>query len=206
MPFLLLIISFFIGLYLYSQIIFPILYLFPKSIYLVIKREIKPISILMSLITPIFYFVLFFALGFFFPSLITNKYVMNPYVSIGSNISIVVLLYRGFLTKKGRSELNEDFLKFVEKYKTKPNYEDWLRIGNIFFKNKDYNDARSAYAVAYEAQPQNNAKACLGIGLCCVELGNEKAAKVYYDCLIVDNEIEMASIPHKALREKNMVI
>lgn len=203
MNIVLLIVSFFIGLFFYSQIIFTIFYFFPKSIILVIRRELKPISIISSLRTPIFYFIVLFLIGFFFPSVLTNQYLINPYVAIGSNLSIVALLYRGFITKKGRGELKEDYDKFIEKYKTKLNYEDWVELGNSLYKDGKFIDALQAYMSAWKERA--TVAAFLGIGCCHAELGNEEGAVETYDFLLKYNDVGAASILYKLLREKNML-
>ena len=203
MSILLLFVSFFIGLFLYSQIIFPIFYFFPKSIYLVTKGELRPISILTSLRTPIFYFIVFFLIGFFFPLVLSNQYVMSPYVAIGSNLSIVALLYRGFLTKKGRGELIDDYQIFIGKYKTKRSYEDWIAIGNNLYDKGEFLFALSAYVSAWEEKA--TPAAFCGAGCCHAQLGNKEGAIDAYNLLLQYNDVALSSVLHKILREKNML-
>ena len=114
-------------------------------------------------------------------------------------------VYRGFLTKKGRGELKDDYNEFIEKYKTKPNYEDWLNIAERDFQNENYMSALIAYECASYEKTNNNREARIGIGLCHAALDNEDAAIQVYKGLLNDNEIEAAAILFKVLREKNML-
>ncbi len=202
---ILFIVGFIIGLFLYSQIIFPILYFFPKSLILTIRGELKPIAILRCFLPPIIYFTIFFLIGFFFPSVINNEYVLSPALAIGSNLSIVALLYNGFLTKKGRQDLDDDYWKMMEKYKKRFNYKDWLYIGNNHFKNGEYTEAITAFKFACFERPQNNWEAHLGLGYCFAEKFKEEKAKEEYNILLEAKEVAAAAALYKVLREKHML-
>jgi len=199
---ILFIVGFIVGLFLYSQIIFPILYFFPKSLILTIRGELKPIAILRCFLSPIIYFAIFFLIGFFFPSIINNEYVLSPALALGSNLSIVALLYNGFLTKKGRQDLDDDYREMMDKYKKRFTYSDWIYIGNHHFKNEEYTEAITAFKFACFERPQNNWEAHLGLGYCYAEQYEEDEAKEEYNILLETKEVAGAAALYKVLRQK----
>lgn len=96
-------VAFFISYGIYTQFVWTILYAFPKSIYLSFKGEVKPFSIFATLIPPIVFFTALVAIG----SLV--DYLEQPPISAGLDASLFVLLFRSFLTKAGREELNAHY-------------------------------------------------------------------------------------------------
>ena len=114
--FLILFISFILAMFIYGSIIFPIFYMLPKSIYLIIKHKIKPTAIFKSMITIIIWALLSFVVFNYFPILIKNKYVLNNYSKYGQIIAIITLLYNGLMTKRGREDLTTDYWKAMKKY------------------------------------------------------------------------------------------
>jgi hypothetical protein len=117
MPVILFVIAFVFTWFIYGQIILPIIYFFPRSIYSVIKGTARPISILASLRTVILYTILLLLIVIFFPSVFNNDYVGRSSFDIGGNIALFMLFSMDFLSKKGRGVLNSAFYNFIEKYR-----------------------------------------------------------------------------------------
>ena len=114
--FLTFMISFFLGLFIYANIIFPIFYYLPKSIYLTIRGKLKFFSIIRCLLTPLIWFIIFFALGYFLPNLIANKYTLSAASNFGQLLSIVALIYNGVFKKKGREDNDSDYWEMMKNY------------------------------------------------------------------------------------------
>jgi hypothetical protein len=114
--FLTFIISFLLGLFIYANIIFPIFYYLPKSIYLTIRGKLKFFSIIRCLLTPLIWFIIFIALGYFLPNLIANEYTLSAASNFGQLLSIVALIYNGVFKKKGREDNDSDYWEMMKNY------------------------------------------------------------------------------------------
>jgi hypothetical protein len=110
------IISFILGLFIYANIIFPIFYFLPKSIYLTIRGRLKYFSILRCLLTPFIWFLIFFFLGYFFPNLISNEYTLSTPSNLGQLFSILALIFNGVFKKDGREANNSDYWEMMKNY------------------------------------------------------------------------------------------
>jgi hypothetical protein len=109
-----LIISFYIGLFIYYPVVAAIFYNFPLSIYWTAKGKTSPMSILVTLIPPIVVFVAMIAIGFFFPS--TLNYCLQPPITAGSDFAIFVSMYRIFISKSGRAKAKIDYQIYYGQY------------------------------------------------------------------------------------------
>lgn len=199
MKYVLLIVSFIIGIFFYSQIIFTIFYFLPKSIYSVFKKEIKPIAVLRVLITPIIYFVVLYFLHLVFE----NNYVLNRSVEIGSIFSIIYISYKGFLTKVGREDLNMDYHKVVKNYiikPSKPSYEFWYTYGDELYSEGKYEEALHSFNMAYNERKTN--ATILAIGLCYANLKEENLALSMSALLILNDEPNAAGAIQAILNDQ----
>jgi tetratricopeptide (TPR) repeat protein len=206
MNIVLFIIGLIIGPFLNAQIIFPVIYFFPKSLVLTIKGELKVISIFMSLLTPIIWFVILASIGFFFPSIAENKYISNSYLAFGMNISTIGMLGYAILTKKGRLDLKVNFWKHMENYKFKPlSYQDIINSGIKLFEQGKFNEAINIYKTMDLYFKEYDPKVHLGLGMCYIAIGNKIEAINEYNELTKTENIEPASILFKMLKENDMI-
>lgn len=110
-------IGFVIGLFSTANIVLPILMGYPLSLYYLIKKEIKPKVFLSLLYAPIFWIIVLFLLGFFFPSM-SNWIKDNHPLMIGNNFGFFAILLTPIF-KKGRDDFKSDYDKNYGKYYTK---------------------------------------------------------------------------------------
>lgn len=101
----------FIGLFVYAQILLPILYGLPKSIWLFYKREVRFFAIISQLIPPVLWLSALFVLGFIieliYPSL--NRFLIgNPAFNLGQIFSVIALLL-SFLFPARRADMKADY-------------------------------------------------------------------------------------------------
>ena len=105
--------GFTIGIFLYSQMLLPLIYGMPRSLYLFFNGELRFMGVVSQIITPVFWFVFLFVLGFLFEWLIPslNRFLTtNAAFGLGNLLAIGALLLN-FFTSKGRADMREDFLK-----------------------------------------------------------------------------------------------
>ena len=112
-----------IGFMLFNIIIFPVFYVFPKSISYSIKGDIKPIAILVSLRTPAVVLLVLVMLDIFFPNILL--YLEKPSIYNGSNIAITLLCIRYFVFKSGRNKLHANFWVSLFRYRIG---DKWMEI------------------------------------------------------------------------------
>lgn len=113
--------GYFIGLFVFAQILLPLLYGVPKSIYLFIHKKIRFFAIISHLITPLIWCIGLIFLGFileiFAPS-INQFLIFNAPFNIGGNLAILSLLLN-FLRKEGRLDMAKDYEKTtIARYST----------------------------------------------------------------------------------------
>jgi hypothetical protein len=73
-------------------------------------------SIIRCLLTPLIWFIIFFALGYFLPNLILNDYTLSVPSNFGQLLSIILLLFNGIFTKKGRGDIDSDYWEMMKNY------------------------------------------------------------------------------------------
>src|SRR5262249_23426752 len=105
--------GFTIGIFLYAQMLLPLIYGLPRSLYLFFNGELRFMGVVSQIITPVFWFVFLIVLGFLFewpiPSL--NRFLTtNAAFGLGNLLAIGALLLN-FFTSKGRADMRDDFLK-----------------------------------------------------------------------------------------------
>ena len=106
------------GLFVYAQIILPILLAIPRAIKLVYRNQVRAtvfLKIFLKLVLTVFLVLLvLFPIGFFFPAF-TEKLQDNWGLNLGSNLGLVAILL-STLTKKGRSDFWDDYEKIFEPF------------------------------------------------------------------------------------------
>jgi hypothetical protein len=103
--------GFVIWLFVGAQMLLPILYGLPRSIYHFFKHEVTIMAIISNLATPIFWFIAIAVLGFIVEATIPalNDFLMrNPAFGLGQALATLMLL-SGFLTRKGRADMSADY-------------------------------------------------------------------------------------------------
>lgn len=116
--------GFIVGLFVYTQIVLPIIYGLPKAIYWYAQKRVRFMAIISMIITPIIWIVglgiLGIVMNLFSPN-IYNFLVSNGAFNLGSTLGLLVLL-ANFLTKKGRIDMRDDFESSMARYKKLENY------------------------------------------------------------------------------------
>ena len=95
-----------------SQIYLPLFYCIPKSIYLVLRGELRPPAIFIWLWAPLIWLAIPFLIGFFFPSIIETslvRFLDNPISGIVTNLMVAGLILSTIFTRKRRADAKEDF-------------------------------------------------------------------------------------------------
>lgn len=106
-------IGFTIGIFLYAQMLLPLIYGLPRSLYLFLKGELRFMGVVSQFITPAIWVVVLAILGFVFEWLVPwlNRFLItNIPFTVGNWIAVATLLLN-FLSSKGRVDMKEDFLK-----------------------------------------------------------------------------------------------
>src|SRR5712692_1564682 len=96
-----------VGVWVNSQIFFPILYGLPKSVWLFFKGELRFVGILVQFVAPILWMTLAFIVGFVAPSF-PHFVSTNLGLALGNTISVVVVLL-SLVTPSGLRDLRSDF-------------------------------------------------------------------------------------------------
>jgi hypothetical protein len=109
--FVYLFLGFVIWLLVGAQMLLPIIYGLPRSIYHFFKGEVTLMAIISNLATPMIWCLILIALGFILeivvPSL--NDFIFsNPAFGLGQVLATLMLL-SSLITKKGRADLNADY-------------------------------------------------------------------------------------------------
>ena len=119
-----LIFGFVIGLFLYAQMLLPVLYSLPKSIYLYLKGKVRFGAIIFPILTPLFWFIALVVLGFILEATVpsVNRFLLgNLGFNLGQWLSIGALLLN-FLTRKGRQDMADDYNNTTyERFRTDKN-------------------------------------------------------------------------------------
>jgi hypothetical protein len=112
-------VGFVIGLFIYAQIVLPIIYGLPKAVYWYTQEQVNFMAIISMLITPVIWVVGLGVLGTimhkFSPS-IYNFVVSNGSFNWGSTLGLLAIL-GNMLTKKGRADMKDDYERSVARYK-----------------------------------------------------------------------------------------
>ena len=99
------------GVFVYSQMLLPIIYGVPVATYMVLKGKLKPMGILMQFVTPIIWIVGLIIIGivlaYVWPSL-GSFFSNNAAFNAGTFFGLLILMYNLF-TKSGRATIRQDF-------------------------------------------------------------------------------------------------
>lgn len=108
-----LIFGYVVGLFVYAQMILPLVYGAPKSLWLFYKKRVRFLAVLSHLLTSAIWFTGFIVLGFVLqviaPS-INQFLIFNQEFNLGGLLAITSLLLN-FLTKQGRNDMSTDYEK-----------------------------------------------------------------------------------------------
>lgn len=113
-----LIIGFIIGAFVFSQIVFPIIYSVPKSTLKVLRGELRLKIIFMHLMAPIIWLIIISIIVFISKLILPGVYNLitnNNFIS-GWSFSFIFVISSLF-TKKGREDLKKDYDDFAINYK-----------------------------------------------------------------------------------------
>lgn len=119
-----LIFGFVIGLFIYAQMLLPLIYGLPKSIYLYLRGEVRFGAIIFQILPPLFWIVALILLGFLIeivaPSI--NKFFIGSLgFNLGQLLAIAALLLN-FLSRKGRMDMADNYNnKIYERFRTHKN-------------------------------------------------------------------------------------
>lgn len=112
------IIAYWIGTFMNAQLLLPLVYALPKSVYLFMKGKIRFMAIPASFITPLIWQIILIILYFiserFFPSL-NNFLGYSHGFNLGWLLSALHLLYATYFTKSGRQAAQVDYEQVFEK-------------------------------------------------------------------------------------------
>jgi Tetratricopeptide repeat len=132
-----------ISIFYVSQILIPIFYCVPKSIYLSLKGQLRPSAIFFWFRVPLIWIAIPFLVGFFFPSIVDTsffKFIDNPVSAVVTNIMVAGLILSSVFTSKGRADAKADFWNSTNKYRTIP-LTDLENLGALQY----FGDARKMY-------------------------------------------------------------
>lgn len=91
-----------------AQIILPLVYNLPVAIYLFVTKRLLFRGVLFQLGAPFIWLGLAAAVGFFFPN-VAGWIYNNEALNLGSVAGTAGMLWRAFLTSRGRAEMWADF-------------------------------------------------------------------------------------------------
>lgn len=125
-------IGFTVGIFIYAQMFLPILYSFPRSIYLYFKGQLRFIAIPLQFVAPIIWTIVLIVFGFllasFAPSVLAFTQTNSGFL-FGTWVSLPVLLFQSFISRKGRADMRADFDQANAKYFTESGKESGLMFG-----------------------------------------------------------------------------
>jgi hypothetical protein len=132
-------ISFTVFIFVYAQMVIPILYGIPYSTYLFSKGKLKFTGILFQFVAPISWSVGFFVSGFVLALINENivyYFINDSAINLGGWIALFALLFN-FLTRKGRADMKEDFYNSTFRIFCIDSIEQKVRksIINIYLNN-----------------------------------------------------------------------
>jgi hypothetical protein len=104
------------GLFVSAQQILPIIMGLPRAIRLVHNRQMRPAVFGRIILTPVIWFVLLFAAGFFWPKAAEYLY-NNISFNLGTWLGTIAIILTP-LSKKGRSDFREDFDRAYQRFYT----------------------------------------------------------------------------------------
>jgi hypothetical protein len=105
------ILGFGIGLFIYAQILLPLIYSLPKSIYLFFKGKLKFTAVIFWLVPPLIWLIILIGLGVVFEAVMpsVNRFLTgNAGFHLGQLLAIAALLIK-FLSHKGRADIAEEY-------------------------------------------------------------------------------------------------
>ena len=114
---LLFIVGMLIGWLFFQAVIIRVLYMLPKSIYMVSKGIIKPLSIFIILIVPVVFTAVLVTVGYFFPSIL-DYMDEHKYIGLSTNIYTLWLCFKYGITQNGRQKAKANFWLAVLSYMT----------------------------------------------------------------------------------------
>ncbi len=108
-----LIVGFVFGLFVYAQMLLPLIYGFPKGLYWYLTGRLRFMGVVRQLVAPLLWTASFFILGFIFqifaPS-VNEFLITNKGFNFGQLLSIFALILN-FLSRRGRSDMAEGFYR-----------------------------------------------------------------------------------------------
>lgn len=101
------------GLYVYAQMLLPILYGLPRAIWMFIRGELRFMGVITQIITPLIWFVFFIVLGFILQAVYPPaiKYFTTDAGFFFGQLLAIVWLILNFLSSRGRRDMREDFMQ-----------------------------------------------------------------------------------------------
>jgi len=196
-----------LGLAIGSQIIYPIIYFFPKALVLKFKGQLKFIGVIRCFVAPVSWCLLLVMIGFFFPSIIESWFFNSLTTRLGANLAVFYLFFT-LVDRKDRAELNMQFEWYVVRYRMKLDFKHHLAtlytLAETCMKNKQYVRAISIFKQASDIDPGNNL-VHLGLGLCYVYTNLDNEAVKEYD-ILSRSDPDSALTLLKALKQKGIAI
>jgi hypothetical protein len=108
-----------IGLFVYAQVLLPLVYGVPCSLYLYFRKEVRLGAVLFQLAGPVVWWVMLLILGLVLalisPKLL-NFLVYDPAFR-GGGWAAIVLLLLNFLSGKGRADMRDDFQNNISRFR-----------------------------------------------------------------------------------------
>lgn len=106
-----LLLGYVVGLFVYAQMLLPLVYGVPKSLWLFYKKQVRFMAVLSHLLTPAIWFIGIMVLGFVLQAVapsINQFLIFNQQFNLGGLLAIAALLLN-FLTKQGRNDMAADY-------------------------------------------------------------------------------------------------
>jgi Tfp pilus assembly protein PilF len=153
--------------------LFPTFYFAPKAIWLVLRRDIRPLAILKTAMAPAIFIAVCTLIGIVFPGNNVFGYIVTfPGTNVAANITMVLLCFRAVITTSGRKAMTDRFWDKMQRYiifkpiatKTRdPKYlKPWLYIdrGDEKYEHSRYIEAKADYDYAIKLAPKSAAAYC----------------------------------------------
>lgn len=106
--------GFFIGLIISAQVFLPIIMGVPFATWLILKGQMRVTAYFKLLVAPIFWLVILFVIGWFFPNAASWVFNNTP-LNIAANMGTLLILLSPFSTKT-RQDFFSDFNKSYSNY------------------------------------------------------------------------------------------
>ncbi|HEY9166178.1 MAG TPA: tetratricopeptide repeat protein [Candidatus Kryptonia bacterium] len=174
--------GFALGAFINMQVVLPLFYKFPKALVLWARKKLLYRAVLVNLVPPVIWIVIFFLVYLFFPVIFLTDFVDS--MEFAGGVAGGVAIFSGYsvLTKRGRLHLKYDFFNRTRRHIATAGIMEYLVLANESLKFKQYERAIKIFRQADAIEP-GNPTVHLGLGLCYIGVLSFKEALKEYEYL-----------------------